>query len=832
MTLSSRLAPLPIDEALPEILRALERGRRLVLEAPPGAGKTTRVPPALADAGLAGGRTVVVLEPRRLAARLAAVRVASERGEPLGRGIGYQVRFEDVSGPDTRVHYVTEGILARRLLGDPTLADVGLVVLDEFHERHLSTDVCLALLRRLQDGPRPDLGLVVMSATLDADSVARWLDGAARVRSEGRQFEVTVEHLPKPDDRPLHVQVEATVRRLIAEGLDGDVLVFLPGVAEIRRAQEACAGVAQRQDLLVVPLHGSLPPEEQDRAVRPADRRKVVLATNVAETSVTIDGVVAVVDSGLARVASYSAVRGLPSLRIAKISRASAAQRAGRAGRTRPGRAIRLYTRHDHDTRPLHDTPEVRRLDLAGTALELHAMGVGDLAAFGWFEAPDRAALDAADALLLRLGAIDEARRPTERGRAMLRFPLHPRLARLMVEAARRGVAEPAAAIAAVLEEGDLRRREGTRDRSGPSDLLEAAELSPRDLSYGARQARRRLAQIAAPLRNRRQETDNGRQEIVLLEAILAAYPDRVARRRRAGAPDVLLASGGAAVLADTSVVRDAMLLVAVEVEQRDAAPPLVRAASTIEPDWLMDLFPERVVASTDVVWNASSERVEEISRLTYDALVLHEDRRPAPAGPETTRVLLDAARATGPATFGEPGALDRLRARITLVQGALGGGAALPGAGDAEVDAALASACEGARSFADLRERGLTSALLAAAGPAGARLAAWAPERLTLPGGRSVRVEYEPGKPPWIASHLQDFFGLSQGPRLCDGRVPVVLHLLAPNRRDVQVTTDLAGFWERHYPALRKELGRRYPKHAWPEDPRTAKPPQRGGRR
>jgi len=822
-------SPLPIDEVLPEVLAALRRSRRLVLEAPPGAGKTTRVPPALADGGLAQDRQVVVLEPRRLAARLAAARVAEERGEPLGRSIGYQVRFEDVSSPETRVHYLTEGILARRLVGDPTLAGVGVVVLDEFHERHLPADVCLAHLRALQDGPRPDLGLVVMSATLDADPVVRWLGGAARVRSAGRVFDVAIEHLPKPDERPLHVQVEAAVRKLVAEGLDGDVLVFLPGMAEIRRAAETCAGVAARQNLLVVPLHGSLPPQEQDRAVRPADRRKVILATNVAETSVTIDGVVAVVDSGLARVASFSPARGLPSLRLAKVSRASAAQRAGRAGRTRPGRALRLYTRHDHDTRPAHDVPEIRRVDLTGTVLELRAMGVGDLAAFGWFEAPEPAALAAAEALLVRLGALDRAGGITTLGRTMLRFPVHARLARLMVEAARRGAAEPAAAMAAVLEEGELRRREGARATSGTSDLLEAAELAPRELSYGARQARRRLVQLAESLAPARREA--APEERVLLEAILSAYPDRVARRRRPGAPDVLLSTGGAAVLADTSVVRDAELLVAVEIEQRDGALPLVRAASAIEADWLLDLFPERITESIEHRWDAGAARVEVVSRLSYDALALDEDRRPAPASPETSRVLLEAARAEGPAAFAGDAELERLRARIEVARAALGEAARLPAVDDAGVDGALATLCEGARSFADLRERGLAAALLASAGPAAGRLAAWVPERVTLPGGRSVRIEYERGKPPWIASALQDFFGMAQGPAVCEGRVPLVLHLLAPNRRDVQVTTDLAGFWERHYPALRKELGRRYPRHSWPEDPRAARPPAPRGR-
>src|SRR5262245_35525922 len=375
--------PLPIDSLLPEIIAQLRLSPNVVLEAPPGAGKTTRVPPALLDAGIAGGGEVVVLQPRRLAARMAARRVAAERSERVGESVGYEVRFDSVSGPRTRLRYVTEGILARRLLSDPTLARVGCVVLDEFHERHLESDVALAALRRLREGPRPDLALVVMSATLDAEPVAKYLGDAPRIRSAGRAFPVEVEHAAQRDDRPLEQQVAAAVARVVASTLDGDVLVFLPGAAEIRRATDACRALADRLGLLLLPLHGDLPADEQDRAVRPADRRKVVLSTNVAETSVTIDGVVAVVDSGLARVASFAPWSGLPVLRTQPISRASAAQRAGRAGRTRPGRCLRLYTKPDHDRRPEFDVAEVLRSDLAQTVLELRAVGI-DPAAFGW----------------------------------------------------------------------------------------------------------------------------------------------------------------------------------------------------------------------------------------------------------------------------------------------------------------------------------------------------------------------------------------------------------------------------------------------------------------
>ncbi|HSB18606.1 MAG TPA: helicase-related protein, partial [Anaeromyxobacteraceae bacterium] len=359
------MQPLPIDPLLPEVVASLRRTPSLVVEAPPGAGKTTRVPRALLEAGLAGGGEVLVLEPRRLAARMAARRVAEEMGERAGETVGYQVRFEDVSGPRTRLRFLTEALLTRRLLSAPDLAGVGAVVLDEFHERHLHGDLALALLRRLQRGPRPDLLLVVMSATLEAAPVARFL-GAPSIRSEGRAHPVEIEYLsPEEAARPevrLEQRVSAAVRRLAAGEPGGDVLVFLPGAAEIRRCREALTPLSARLDVL--PLHGDLPPEEQDRAVRPSPRRKVILSTNVAESSVTIDGVVAVVDSGLARVASHSPWSGLPRLELRKISRASAAQRAGRAGRTRPGRCLRLYGRGDHDARPEFDAPEIAREDL------------------------------------------------------------------------------------------------------------------------------------------------------------------------------------------------------------------------------------------------------------------------------------------------------------------------------------------------------------------------------------------------------------------------------------------------------------------------------------
>ncbi len=854
------LTPLPVDPFLPDLIATLRQSDCLVLQAEPGAGKTTRVPRALLDAGLAGDREVWVLQPRRLAARLAARRIADEHGEKLGDLVGYQVRFEEVAGPRTRLRFMTEGVLTRKLLAESGVPKAGIVVLDEFHERHLDGDLCLALLRQLQKRGRPDLKIVVMSATLEAEPVSRYLGEAPQVFVPGRQFDIAVEHQQLPDQRPLEQQVASAVRRLVDEGLDGDVLVFLPGAAEIRKAREACEPIANRAGLLVVPLHGELPAAEQDKAVRPAGQRKVILSTNVAETSVTIEGVVAVVDSGLARIAGHSAWSGLSTLKVGRVSKASAIQRAGRAGRLRAGRCLRLYTRHDFDTRPDHEAAEVRRLDLAEAAMALHGAGVRDLRAFSWFEAPEEPAIVAADELLSRLGALSVDGGLTELGKRMLRVPLHPRQARVLLEAEARGRGDDGCLLAALLGEREIRleARGGIGGRrearvNGPSDLLEsleafrdaeragfdAAALRSRGLDIGAAQAVERVRRNLSRLVRSKGEVSDPDPDRPLLMATLAGYPDRVARRRKgegsAPSAELVLVGGGTAKLSDQSVVRDAPFLVAVDAEERGLGAhrqSLVRVASEIEPDWLLDLFSERVREEVEVRWNSQGERVEAHSRLLYENLVIEESRNPNADPARTREVLLRAALDKGIESFAEPEALRRLLARMGFVNEASGAGT-LPAVREAELEAVLGELCEGRRSFAELREAGLLEALKARlSGQQLALLERLAPERIKLPGGRSVAINYETGKPPWIESRLQDFFGLAAGPAVAGGRVPLVLHLLAPNHRAVQVTTDLTGFWERHYPAIRKELCRKYPRHSWPEDPKTAAPPPVAPRR
>jgi ATP-dependent helicase HrpB len=810
---------LPIDEALPAIREALRRGPAVVVEAPPGAGKTTRVPPALLTQ-VQG--EVLVLEPRRIAARAAARRVAAEREEKLGESVGYQVRFEDVSGPRTRLRFLTEAILTRRLLRDPSLTGVGAVVLDEFHERHLHGDLALALLARLVRTTRPDLKVAVMSATLETEPVAAFLSSPV-VKSEGRRFPVEIEHFERPDDRRLPEQVAAAVRRATVPGTRGDVLVFLPGAGEIRAAAQELSDLAEARDLFVVPLHGDLSSEEQDRALAPAPRRKVILSTNVAETSLTVPGVTVVVDSGLVRLATHSPWSGLPSLSVAKVSKASAEQRSGRAGRTEAGRAIRLYTRADFDSRPAFHPPEVQRADLAEMSLDLLAAGIDPLA-LDWLDAPSPKALGSARDLLRRLGLVDRAGRPTGLGHRCAGMPLHPRLSRLALEAARRAAPREGFVAAAVLGEREARlTHPAPTGRSDVLELIDRTQIRP-----GSRldRARAQIERAAGGVSEAPADSREAREEALCM-AVLAAFPDRVARRRSPGSAEVVFAGGGSATLARESAVRDAELLVAVDAEERRTARAnvLVRLASAVEAEWLLDLFPDDLAESVEAEWDPDRERVVVVSRLTYEGLVLEESRKPP--GPAHTaaaaKLLASHAR---PEMLLDAEALASLRGRVEAVVNAA------PEQGlrkieDDDVQKALEGLCQGLSALEELRSADLRGAILERAGPgAAALLDRLAPESVALPSGRRARVEYTPGQPPALRSRLQEFFGMKRGPAIVQGRLPLVLHLLAPNGRAQQVTQDLSGFWERHYPAVRRELMRRYPRHAWPEDGATATPP------
>jgi ATP-dependent helicase HrpB len=772
-----RKSALPVDVILPEVLDSLKTQPNLVIVAAPGAGKTTRVPPALL--GMVNG-DVVVLEPRRIAARLAARRVASELGEGVGETVGYQIRFEEAIGPRTRLRFVTEGVLTRRLLSDPQLKGVAAVVLDEFHERHLESDLALALLKRLQRS-RPDLRIIVMSATLDAEPVARFLDGCPIVRSEGKLFELTIQHLPY-SPKALEAQVSEAVELLLDSGRAGDTLVFLPGAVEIRRAMRACDAVARRAGLLVLPLHGSLPAKEQDLALLPASRRKLILATNVAESSITVEGVTAVIDSGLARFASYSPWSGLPTLQVGRVSKASAKQRAGRAGRTAPGRVLRLYTAEDYSRRLEQDAPEILRSDLAQLCLSLRAMGIESVADIGWLDAPSEAAVERAESLLDRLGARGEM---AER---LSRYPLPPRLSRILVEAIERGVGEDGCVAVALL---------GSGVRIEKNDLLVAMdqELDYRVLQHVSQL--RRIARISGKVKH---------NDDALLISVLAGFPDRVARRRAGN--QVLMSTGASAELAGEPPRYEFM--VAVDAEDRKEKPlPLIRMTARIEPEWLIDLFPDRVKDRSGVAWNRVADRVDAASALLYDELMIQESRGAVPDANAAAELLAEKALEAGIERFVDVGALDDFMGRAGFV------GLEVP-----DIPQALRELCFGLRSFAELKKIATDFVSVLEQKVGARKLRELAPASIRLQNGRQTKVHYERGKPPWIASRLQDFFGMRDTPRIGPERTPVVVHLLAPNHRAVQTTTDLAGFWERLYPEVRRGLMRRYPRHAWPERP------------
>ena len=867
---------LPIDESLDAIVEKAVAGRALVIEAPPGAGKTTRVPQAMLEA--VDGE-ILVLEPRRLAARMAADRVASELLESVGETCGYKVRFLEKTSKRTRITFVTEGILTRRLLSDHELRGVSCVILDEVHERHLQGDLALALLAALKASTRPDLIVMAMSATLDAKPFADYL-GADVVRTEGRRFDVAVEYSDELADRPLEIRVASAVRKLAREELtgvtttgldsrtspaardartdsavaaprDGHILVFLPGAREIRLAMQATESAASAHGLTLLPLHGDLSPEEQDRAVSRSAGRKCIFATNVAESSITIDGVVGVVDSGLARVATHSPWSGLSELAVAKISRASALQRMGRAGRTRAGRAIRLFSKADFDSRAEQDPAEIARADLAATALELHAYGRTDLK---WLEAPPARSWEAALTLLARLSAVDAAGAITDTGKKMLAHALHPRIARMVVEASARGVMRSALTLAAILSEKDIRMatrasfgggrmEDRATEDSDAIAMLDAFEdarnsgFSRHALAALGLDARAVMAADRARMAMERatrslpEDSAKDRDEALSI-AVLAGFPDRVTRRKKPGSRELVMPGFGAAELAEASVVRHAIFMCAIDGTEkrgpfdRGAARPVVRVASAVDPLHILELFSDRVEERVVVALDPARERVSGKKELVYDGIVIDESPLDVKADPRAADALFEGAWQKGARAFAPEGELDRFlrRARVAAAQDAN-----VTAPTDADLRTLLRSLCEGRSSFEELRQASFLDYLRTQT-KGHERIDRLAPDRVKLANGRAVRVEYEDDKAPWIESYLQDFCGTIETPKA--GSLPLVLHLLAPNRRAVQVTSDLGGFWNRHYPTIRKELMRKYPRHGWPEDPRTVVVPPKPQRR
>ena len=775
------LSPLPIDGHVAAISAALESRRAAVLVAPPGSGKTTRVPPALVADG-----AVFLLQPRRVAARSIARRIADERRWRIGEEVGWQVRLERRFGEATRLLVATEGILTRRLQGDPLLSGFRTIVLDEFHERSVHADLALALAKQAWRA-RNDLRLLVMSATLDAEGVARFLDDCPVVRVDARPHPLEVRYEPA-------LSMGEAVRRVLSAA-GGHVLCFLPGAPEIRRVQAELAG--RTGSVPVLPLHGSLPSDEQDRAIAPAAPRAVILATNVAETSITVEGVTDVVDSGEHKVLRYDPERAVDRLELERIPEDSAVQRAGRAGRTGPGRVLRLWDPRTR-LRPRRE-PEIERVDLAGPLLEVLAWG-GDPASFEWFEAPPAERVEAALRLLQRLGAVERGRLSAT-GEALHELPLHPRLARVLLAAN----GDPRAARAcAVVAEGW--RPAGGEPATTDSDVLAAIDRW-RDAPPGVRALAEELDRTAGRQRRGRLDGSGGTGDERLLRALLAGFPDRVARRREPRSTRLVLASGAGAVQARESGVREAELLVALELTAGAAGAAgeaMVRVASRVEREWLQDVEVE-VVHRFDEAAGA----VRAFAQDRYERMLLGE--RAAPVDPERAGPLL--AEALERRGLGVKSAALARRLRVAGL--------------DADLQAFARAACSGRTKLPDLDqpEDWLDFATRG-------RLERLAPLRLLLPSGRTAALEYREDGSVVAAAKLQELFGLAETPRVGARQEPVVFELLAPNGRPVQTTRDLRSFWQTTYFEVRKELRARYPRHPWPEDPWSAKATHRTVRR
>ena len=828
----------PIDALLPRIRESLRAHPRLVLEAPPGAGKTTQVPPALLDAQWLQGRRILMLEPRRVAARAAATFMARQRGEQVGETIGYRIRFENKVSAATRIEVVTEGILTRMIQDDPTLDGVGALLFDEFHERHLAADLGLALALDVQASLRDDLRIVVMSATLDGERLAAFLD-APRLASAGRSHPVSIAHFPARRDEKLELQARRAVEHALAAH-PGDVLVFLPGQREIARSQAALAAGDAARDVDVLLLHGDLPVEQQSRVLQPAPpdehghagRRRVVLATNVAESSVTLPAVRVVIDSGLAREPRYDPNSGFARLDVVAIAQASADQRAGRAGRVAEGWAYRLWPQSQR-LEPQR-RPEIAQVELAGLALELAAWGDANLR---FVDMPPPGALAAARELLQRLGALD-GQAITPLGRRMLTLGTHPRLAAMLLAPGDASERALACDLAALVEARDPLRMGGDALAARWQALAafragrvpaEASRSALAAIDQAARQWRRRLRVDNAPPANVPAHA--------LGDLLLHAYPDRIARQHPTDAHRYQLANGRSARLFDDSALYGEPWLVVSELRDDPRDARVLRAAPLDEAR-LQREFPARFVSEDRVLWDAAARGIAAVRERRFDRIVL--EARPL-AKPDPARyadALVDAVRQLGLEALPWSGSLSQWRARVRCLREWLPdlavGEAAWPDLSDegllATLDHWLKPALAGKTRLDALAEDALAEALKSRLDwPSRQKVDALAPTRMVVPSGMERRIEYAfdeaagHADAPVLAVKLQELFGLADTPRIADGRVPLTLHLLSPGGKPLQITRDLRGFWDRTYPEVKKEMKGRYPKHPWPDDPWTA---------
>jgi len=842
-----RREDLPIFELEPAIVENLRALSRLIIQAPTGSGKSTQVPQILLDHGMLGEGQVVILQPRRLAARLLAARVAAERKGRLGDEVGHQIRFENVTSARTRIRFVTEGILLRQLIQDPDLRGISAILFDEFHERHLYGDITLARALSLQNTSRPDLKLAVMSATLDAGQLEKYLAPCSLLTSAGRAFPVDIEYLPKPcggDDYPISDLAADELERL-APQTDGDVLIFMPGKYEIGRTISAVRASRVSDRFVVLPLHGELPPAEQDAALAHYEKRRAIVATNVAETSLTIAGVRVVIDSGLARIARFDPRRGINTLLVEKISRASADQRAGRAGRTAPGRCLRLWTEREHLDRAAQELPEVKRLDLAEVVLTLKASGVDDITAFRWLEPPDPRALARAEQLLLDLGALADGK-ITALGRRMLAFPVHPRYARMLL-AAQEYHCVPAIALIAALTQGRnlLRRLEGKQAREDRDDVLGGETESDffilmRAFRYAEKSGfdSRRCARLginAGAAREAAQLNDQflgiARDEGLDLQTgetkpgsiprcVLAGFPDQVAARLDVGTLRCALVHGRRAVLARESAVHDATLLVASEIREIESIEKerqvLLTLATKIEEPWLRELFPESFREEARVEFDPTLRRIIGRRITQFHDLVLRSEEFLAKNDPAAAQILArEVLAGTCPLKHWD-NAVEQWIARANFIAKEFPELELQP-IGEAEKLLLVEQVCHGATSYKEIKERAVLPVVKSWLNPGQQNaLDDLAPDRIKLATGRSAKITYAENAAPTIAARIQDLYDTPHGLNVGRGRIPLRIQVLAPNNRPIQITNDLETFWREGYPKIKKELQRKYPKHEW----------------
>jgi ATP-dependent helicase HrpB len=842
---------LPIHEIADALAEALRTQDRVILQAPTGSGKSTQVPQIVLDRGLAGDGEIVVLQPRRLPTRLLAARVAAERNGKLGEEVGYQIRFDRVASARTRIRFVTEGLLLRQMLSEPTLPGVRVLVFDEFHERHLYSDLTLARALEIQKNSRPDLKLIVMSATLEAAPLAAYLEPCAVLASSGRTYPVAMEYLDKPVDTeryPVWQLAADELDRLLRKHTEGDVLIFMAGAYEIQRTVGALRSILRDSEWIILPLYGELPPAEQDAAVARYPKRKVVVATNVAETSLTIDGIRLVIDGGTARIARHDPYRGINTLLVEKISRASADQRAGRAGRTAPGHCLRLWTEKEHLQRPPAELPEIRRLDLSEAVLSLKTGGIGDLRDFAWFEAPEPRALDRAEELLRDLGALDRANALTETGRRMASFPMHPRYARMLLAAGELKCVRPVALIAALSQGRPLLLRETDKKMGQNRDDLLGGEtesdffLLMRAWRYAERsgfaiekcralgihaQAARQVQPVLDNLlrvaeRQGLPLDDTAAPPEAVQKCLLTGFADHLARRLDGGTLRCDLVHKRRGTLVRESAVQDAALFVAAEVREVHKGGDLqvlLSLATAVKEEWLRELFPDDFASSAEAFFDESLKRVISRTRTVFRDLVLRESGEEEPSPDAAAAILAQKVIEGKMPLHSWDDAVDQWIVRLNRLREwmpELG----LPALTIEDRTTLIEQLCHGATSYREIKDRPVWPAVKSWLSPQQQQwVDEYAPERIPLKtskGIRNAKITYAAEAAPFLAARIQDLYDVTGDLRIAAGRVPLVIQVLAPNQRPIQVTQNLATFWKEAYPKLKLELARKYPRHEW----------------